>query len=181
MITLSIDTSTQFLGIAAVTGEKIIFSHVSHIGRAHGELLMPTIVELFEEHSISPKDLGTIIAGVGPGSYTGIKIAHATGKGLARGSGAELLGYSSLVCLIPQVSDDEPFHLLVSAGRGRFYAQQFHVQDGVVSVLTDPWRLAADDPHPDGKIVVWEESHGIDPLALTRVTGATSRNHPYYL
>lgn len=182
MITLALDTSTTFLAIAAMRKEETVFSYAEPIGRQHGELLLPTLQEELVAHGISPRDITRIIAGIGPGSYTGVKIALATAKGLTAGSGAALLGYTSLAALLP--SAEAATHeqvLLVDAGRGRYYAQRFRREHGVIHVVSEPWRIAAGEEPPAGNIVYWKPEMSVRVEQLNLVHGVESRVFPYYL
>lgn len=181
MITLALDTSTTFLAIAALRNGKPVFAIADDIGRQHGELLLPTLQRNLAQHNVEPSDITRIIAGIGPGSYTGVKIALATAKGIAAGSDAELFGYTSLAGLLPSVTPDVPLTLLVDAGRGRFYAQRFHRSDEGITVLSEPWRIAADEAPPAGELVYWDASMGVRAAQLAQVRGVTSRIFPYYL
>ena len=64
------------------------------IGRGHAERLVPMIDELMAGRAAT-----RIIVGVGPGSFTGIRVAIAAAHGLAIGWGAPLTGMSSLALL----------------------------------------------------------------------------------
>src|SRR5436305_7492264 len=61
------------------------------IGRGHAERLVPMIAELMAESRADH-----ILVGVGPGSFTGIRVAIAAAHGLAIGWNAKLEGFSSL-------------------------------------------------------------------------------------
>src|SRR6476469_4268750 len=71
------------------------------IGRGHAERLVPMIAELMAGRSAE-----RIIVGVGPGSFTGIRVAIAAAHGLSIGWGAELEGMSSLALLAAGAAAD---------------------------------------------------------------------------
>lgn len=182
MITLALDTSTTFLAIAALRNEETVFSLADDIGRQHGELLLPTLQQELAAHRIAPGDITRIVAGIGPGSYTGVKIALATAKGIAAGTDAELFGYTSLAGLLPSGgSHGSEVTLLVDAGRGRYYAQRFRCDGPEIHVLSEPWRIAAEEDPPAGELVYWETKMGVRAEQLSRVHGVESRVFPYYL
>src|SRR4051812_43874210 len=64
------------------------------IGRGHAERLVPMIAEL-----LGGRSAARILVGVGPGTFTGIRVAIAAAHGLAIGWEAELVGMSSLALL----------------------------------------------------------------------------------
>lgn len=64
--------------------------------RASNTTLLPTIDELLQREGIAREDITCVCVGRGPGSFTGVRIAMATAKGIASGLGAGLVGVSSL-------------------------------------------------------------------------------------
>ena len=62
---------------------------------SHASDLLPALDSLLAAAGLQPGELTRIIVGTGPGSYTGLRVGSALGQGLARGSGAQLLGIPS--------------------------------------------------------------------------------------
>lgn len=91
-IGLFIDTSSE-RGVAALFSHEQAFSHV-HFKSADN--LMTYLDQLFKQAEISSKDLKWIAAGVGPGSFTGIRIGQMVARALAYSLKVPLLGVSSL-------------------------------------------------------------------------------------
>jgi len=58
--------------------------------------LLPTIDEMLKANQIEPSDIAAVVSGLGPGSFTGVRIALATAKGIARGLGVPLYGVPTL-------------------------------------------------------------------------------------
>ena len=90
------------------------------IGRGHAERLVPMIADLMDGHRAEQ-----ILVGVGPGSFTGIRVAIAAAQGLAIGWDAELAGISSLALLAASTSGDGPVVAVVSGGHGELFFQDF--------------------------------------------------------
>lgn len=65
----------------------------------HISRLLPSILELFEREAISWTDLDRLAVGVGPGTFTGLRIGIATAKALSRARGIPLTGVSTLESL----------------------------------------------------------------------------------
>lgn len=181
MITLALDTTTAFLALAATKNGAVLFDYHKHIGREHSELLFPTIRLLLAEHNVAPSEIARVVTGIGPGSYTGVKIGLAAAQGIARGSGATVHGYTSLACLLPASAGAEPLTVLTSAGRGRFYAQTFTRTPAGITVCSNPWRIGAGEPEPSGPLFYWTEQHGVSAAALLAVHGVEPSLQPYYL
>jgi tRNA threonylcarbamoyl adenosine modification protein YeaZ len=108
-------TAALFDGAGACVGRKDEI-----IGRGHAERLVPMIAELMEGRSAS-----RILVGVGPGSFTGIRVAIAAAHGLAIGWGAELKGMSSLALLAAGASGEGRIAAAVLGGHGELFVQEF--------------------------------------------------------
>jgi len=90
------------------------------IGRGHAERLVPMIAEL-----LAGRRPDSIFVGVGPGSFTGIRVAIAAAQGLAIGWDAKLGGMSSLALLAAGVEGEEKVAVAVLGGHGELFVQQF--------------------------------------------------------
>lgn len=90
------------------------------IGRGHAERLVPMIAELMDG-----RRAGQILVGVGPGSFTGIRVAIAAAHGLAIGWGADLKGMSSLALLAAGAAAEREVAAAVAGGHGELFVQQF--------------------------------------------------------
>jgi tRNA threonylcarbamoyl adenosine modification protein YeaZ len=120
---LAFDTSSAACTAALFDGAGACVASADEIiGRGHAERLVPMIAELMDGRSAD-----RILVGVGPGSFTGIRVAIAAAHGLAIGWGAELAGMSSLALLAAGSGTDE-VAVAVTGGHGELFVQQF---DGV--------------------------------------------------
>jgi tRNA threonylcarbamoyl adenosine modification protein YeaZ len=90
------------------------------IGRGHAERLVPMIAEVLDGRKTE-----RILVGVGPGSFTGIRVAIAAAHGLAIGWGAELAGMSSLALLAAGAESKADVGAAVIGGHGELFVQQF--------------------------------------------------------
>ena len=90
------------------------------IGRGHAERLVPMIAEL-----LNGRTPDRILVGVGPGSFTGIRVAIAAAHGLAIGWDAELKGMSSLALLAAGVEEGGEVAVAVTGGHGELFVQSF--------------------------------------------------------
>jgi tRNA threonylcarbamoyl adenosine modification protein YeaZ len=64
--------------------------------RAHGEKLAPEIVAALAEAGARPRDLGAIVAGLGPGPFTGLRVGLATAEAMGQALGIPTYGVCSL-------------------------------------------------------------------------------------
>ena len=119
---LAFDTSSEACTAALFeAGGDLICRADERIGRGHSERLVPMLDELLAGARPSH-----ILVGVGPGSFTGIRVAVAAAHGLAIGWDAPLKGFSSLALLAAGVGiADEPVATAVRGGHGQLFVQQF--------------------------------------------------------
>ena len=123
---LAFDTSSAACTAALFGGDgACLASRDELIGRGHAERLVPMLAELLDGR----KPQG-ILVGVGPGSFTGIRVAIAAAHGLAIGWDAELHGMSSLALLAAGAGAEGEVAAAVLGGHGELFVQQF---DGMTS------------------------------------------------
>jgi tRNA threonylcarbamoyladenosine biosynthesis protein TsaB len=121
----ALDTSTALGSVALFEDGRLVAQDARRVSNAHGESLLPMVHALFESAGWSPKDVARWAVGVGPGSFTGVRIAVATAKGIVLATGAELVGVTSLDALEVDVDDLDGRLLatLVDAGKGEVFLQ----------------------------------------------------------
>jgi tRNA threonylcarbamoyladenosine biosynthesis protein TsaB len=89
---------------------------------AHARELMPAVTEVMERAGLRYEQLEAIAVGVGPGSFTGLRIGIATARALASASGLELRPVSSLAALAAGMEGAEARLPLIDARRGELFA-----------------------------------------------------------
>lgn len=114
---------------------------------AHTQTLLALAQQLLDEAGVGWTDLGRIAVGVGPGSFTGLRIGVATARGLAGAHGTPLSGVSSLEALAVGAPAVTPVLAVIDARRGEAFAAAW---DGAARVLDpsvlSPGALAAAIP-----------------------------------
>jgi tRNA threonylcarbamoyl adenosine modification protein YeaZ len=119
---LAFDTSSAACTVAFFDDAgACVASRDELIGRGHAERLVPMIEEV-----IDGRRADRILVGLGPGSFTGIRVAIAAAHGLAIGWDAELAGMSSLALLAAGVDPDVRIAAAVIGGHGELFVQQFN-------------------------------------------------------
>lgn len=93
---LAIDTSTAMLTVAVMEGERVLKEVCSKAERNHSLHLVPTIKHVLKELGMGADQVDGIIAGIGPGSYTGVRIGVTAAKTLAWAWNKPVVGVSSL-------------------------------------------------------------------------------------
>ena len=118
---LAFDTSTPACTAALFAADGSLFaSRDEVIGRGHAERLVPLIAEMLEGHLPSQ-----VLVGVGPGSFTGIRIAIAAAQGLGIGWDVPVCGMSSLALLAAGAPGEGPVAAAMTGGHGELFVQQF--------------------------------------------------------
>ena len=118
---LAIDTSTPACTVALIgPGGEIAARRDEVIGRGHAERLVPLIAEL-----VAGRVPSRIIVGIGPGSFTGLRIGIAAAHGLAIGWDVPLAGMSSLALTAAGAPGDGPLAVAIAGGHGELFVQQF--------------------------------------------------------
>jgi tRNA threonylcarbamoyladenosine biosynthesis protein TsaB len=127
---LAIDTSTYVLGVAIVEKDKVIGELVTNVKKNHSVRAMPAIEQLMKDCDVKPADLDLIVAGKGPGSYTGVRIGVTLAKTLAWSLNKPLAGVSSLELL---AANGRYFNgsicSLMDARRGQVYTGLYRFDD----------------------------------------------------
>ena len=118
---LAFDTSSAACTAALFDDGRCIARADEQIGRGHAERLVPMLSEL-----LAGRRPDRIIVGVGPGSFTGIRVAIAAAHGLAIGWGCEVAGMSSLALIAAGAQSD--VGVAVAGGHGQLFVQQFDAQ-----------------------------------------------------
>jgi tRNA threonylcarbamoyl adenosine modification protein YeaZ len=121
---LAIDTSSPAVtaGVVAV-GDAVRLAAVRApvSPRGHGELLGPSIAGCLLDAGIRPGDLGAIVAGVGPGPYTGLRVGLVTAAALAHALDVPAYGVCSLDAIGAACADEASLLVATDARRREVY------------------------------------------------------------
>ncbi|MBI5143930.1 MAG: tRNA (adenosine(37)-N6)-threonylcarbamoyltransferase complex dimerization subunit type 1 TsaB, partial [Candidatus Omnitrophica bacterium] len=79
---LAIDTSTDYLSLAIINGDKVSAKFHKKAEREHSRLLVPMIDRLLKKTKTKLKDIDGFCVSIGPGSFTGLRIGVTVVKGL---------------------------------------------------------------------------------------------------
>ena len=99
MTVLAFDASTLACSACLLKDGKILASRYLNTGLTHSQTLLPMIEGILEDAKLTVDDVDRIGVTVGPGSFTGVKIAVATAKGLAHKNNTPIAAISSLEAL----------------------------------------------------------------------------------
>jgi tRNA threonylcarbamoyladenosine biosynthesis protein TsaB len=100
MLLLVVDTATPAITAALVEVDRhsstVRAQRVTVDGRAHGELLAPSIEAVLTGAGAVPADLAAVVAGLGPGPFTGLRVGLVTAVALGQALGIPTYGVCSL-------------------------------------------------------------------------------------
>ena len=91
---LAIDTSSSALRLAVRFGADRLVQSNDQVDRAHGQMIMRKISNLFESSGIEVGQIGGLVVCLGPGSFTGLRVGIAVAKGIAVAQNIPIVGVS---------------------------------------------------------------------------------------
>ncbi len=137
-ILVALETSASSASVAVRSGEREL-EVALETGRAHASDLLPALDRILRELGAAPREIGAVLVGTGPGSYTGLRVGIATALGLARGSGAALRGVPSGETLsFGELAPGEEATVLLDARSGEVYFAHYRRTEDEVLVLRAP-------------------------------------------
>ncbi len=129
---LSIDTSTRSCSVALTVGGlsdgNVVASLLLNNSVTHSRRLLSAIDSLLKTTETDWEAISGIAIGLGPGSFTGLRIGMATAKGLATAAKLPLLGVASLDGIASSCSTDKLVCSVLDARKKEVYAA-FYRQD----------------------------------------------------
>jgi len=132
---LALDTATEAAAIALRAGDRL-YARVAREGLRHAQTLVPQIEQLLAQAAIAGAALDLVVVGIGPGSFTGLRIAIATARGLARGASCALVGVPTLDVLARPLRAWPGLVVpVIDAKKDRVYAASYRGGDRVSEFL----------------------------------------------
>jgi tRNA threonylcarbamoyladenosine biosynthesis protein TsaB len=136
---LAIETSSRSGSIALATGPALRVEEPLPPDQRHAAELMPAIDRLTREAGWKPADIHHLYLSIGPGSFTGLRIAVALARSLAHALGTKIVAVPSLDVIAENAPADFPVVVpLLDAKRGQvFTALYTRTPTGTLSRATD--------------------------------------------
>lgn len=122
-IILSFDSSAQHCTAAVVQGEEVLAYKFEEMTKGQAERLMDLLLETLDCAGTSLEQVGVIGVGIGPGNFTGIRIAVSAARGLALGLACPAVGVTGFDAL--QFGQTRACVCAIEARRGQVYVQSF--------------------------------------------------------
>lgn len=151
---LAIDTSSNLLSLALFNNQNIIAFENNQSQMQHGVLLLPKIKELLASNQVTAKEVDGIIIGMGPGSYTGLRIGVTAAKMWAVSQNIPVYPVSSLAVMALSVDpSDKKVAIvpIVDARRESCYTAIYQTD------ATEEFKTILEDSHSDWRL--WLENN----------------------
>jgi tRNA threonylcarbamoyl adenosine modification protein YeaZ len=137
---LALDTSTKFLCLGLYDGSKI-YEYNLELGRKNSSLLVVTIKRALEALGWHVRGIDYFACGLGPGSFTGIRVGLATIKGLSWSQNKPVIGISTLDILAKNARIDNGLVVpIVDAKRNLIYCSNYKAKNGNIKRIS-PYML----------------------------------------
>jgi tRNA threonylcarbamoyladenosine biosynthesis protein TsaB len=119
---LNLETSSKNCSVCLSFKGKLITSFDSEDNSyRHSELLTTSIQNILNKNNLTVKDLSAVSVGIGPGSFTGLRIGLSVAKGLCYPHNIKLIGISSLKIIANSVSEENKNIISLIKDKGEHY------------------------------------------------------------
>lgn len=119
---LAIDTSTKRFSLAVARSGKVLRYRNVSLKKVLSDSIMPAIAAILKESRLTLADVDGFAVGLGPGSFTSLRVGLATVKGLTFATRKPVVGISSLDALAMSVPRDGRVCTVCDAKRNLVYA-----------------------------------------------------------
>lgn len=142
-LTLGFDTATPDTAVAIGGGPERLIAPGEDGRPAHNRALLPAIEDVVAEAG-GWDAIGLVAVGIGPGSFTGVRIGVATARALAQARGLPVAGVTTTAALLAGIEPAEHGRLaVVDARRGEVFAACDLGSGPGAPVVDDPTDLPA--------------------------------------
>lgn len=121
MVLLAIESSSSSVSVAILSEEKILGFKWEKMERGQGEALIPLIQELFQETGLDIQKITAVAVGVGPGSFTGVRVALSTARAIGLALNVPVMGVTNFE--IAAFDLPKPLTVVLDTKRGDYYTQ----------------------------------------------------------
>lgn len=141
MLILGIDTSTKICTCSIFDSENGVIAETSlSVKKNHSNIVMPIIDNLFKISDLNINDIDKIAVAIGPGSFTGVRIALGIAKGLAMALNKPLIAVNELDILeaIADGNENETIPLIDARKERVYYKYQGnYVDDYLINLISN--------------------------------------------
>jgi tRNA threonylcarbamoyladenosine biosynthesis protein TsaB len=165
MTILALEFSSSQRGVAVARDGRVLAETSETAGREVHAFGM--IEKVLTTANIGRAEIECLAVGLGPGSYTGIRVALSIAQGWQLATSVKLLGISSVECLAAQAQAEKMFgcvNVVIDAQRGEFYLAAYDVSASVRKEIA-PLKIVsvAEVKSHMGEILIGPEATGCFP------------------
>jgi tRNA threonylcarbamoyladenosine biosynthesis protein TsaB len=161
-VILAFDTSGPIGSVAVAHDGDVLARGILRVQTGHASGLVPMIEQVLEESGVDRNELTGLVVGEGPGSFTGVRVAAATAKGLSRALTLPVWPVSSLAAAALAVDEGAVRYALFDARAERVYGACYGVGGARIQTLVAPHagelRSVLDGDVPPGAVFVGDAS-----------------------
>lgn len=187
MLMFALDTSSALVSVALLGDNKKVFFKQQVLERGQGEVLFPMIQELLKSSDQYMMDLTGVAVAVGPGSFTGVRIALATARAIGLALNVPVYGVTNFEAVSFGLL--KPVTVVLDSKRGDYFVQRFdemgqsvdmpHIETEEQLKKTLPFTAAGDGALTLTKKIGCKVIDKISPSAVSVGRVALSRmDHP---
>lgn len=133
---LALDTSTEYCSVA-LWQDGAVAERCELAGQKHSEMLLEMLDGVLQDSGLKIQDMDGIAFGMGPGSFTGVRIACGAIQGLALGANLPVAGVCTLQALA-EASGQLRVIAALDARMGEIYHAAYEKRDGAWATLSEP-------------------------------------------
>jgi tRNA threonylcarbamoyladenosine biosynthesis protein TsaB len=152
---VAIETSSRLGAVAVGVGTTLLAEKQFSGAMRHAAELMPVLAELVHLQGWKPDQIQQVYVSIGPGSFTGVRIAITVARALQQALGCKLVGVPTVDVIAANApAEVENLAVILDAKRGQVYAARYRRNsNGILErtagpLLGDPRQFVADSPRP---------------------------------
>lgn len=152
MVSVILDSSNSYLSVAIANDDTIIDQISYEAWQRQSELMIPELDKLLKRNNVTRQDINKVIVSIGPGSYTGVRIALSIAKVMVLALNVPLYAISSLHAM---KDNDNPSICIINARSARSYVGVYKGSEVVVQdqIMTNEQLLNYIEEHKDYKLI----------------------------
>ena len=151
---LAIESSAVTASVAILEDDTLVAEYTINHKMTHSQTLLPMIDEIFSMVQLKPDDVDVIAVSKGPGSFTGLRIGAATGKGIALALDKKMVAVPTLAAMAYNLYGDSRYICPVMDARRKHLYSGIYTFDGEKLVTVRDVNLAEELVGLDGQVVL---------------------------
>jgi len=131
---LVIDSATKYLYVGLYNNFECVSKYYEAGKNDHSVKIMPEIQRILEENKLKVKDLDEIYIGIGPGSYTGLRVGVVIAKMFGWNNNIPVFTVSSLGMMASNKNENGLYLAEIDARRGNSFLGLYKIEEGIISL-----------------------------------------------